>query len=93
MPGTRKKARGDKPMTKTGAAMRIDEPAPSASGQGSAGLGGSSGSASHANGAQAANQSDASAAGGQAAPPSKTVSQVLGEITRYYRYYGDSALN
>lgn len=81
MPGTRKKARGDKPMTKTGAAMRIDEPAPGAAGQASAGLGGSSDSAPHANGAQAADQPGVSAARAQAAPPPKTVSQVLGEIT------------
>lgn len=81
MPGTRKKARGEKRMTKAGAAKRIDEPTLGAAGQASAGLGGASGSAPHANGAQAANQSDASAAGAQAAPPPKTVSQVLGEIT------------
>jgi cytolysin-activating lysine-acyltransferase len=81
MPGTGKKKRGDKRMTKTGAAMRIEEPALGVAGQASAGLGGSSGSAPHANGAQASNQSDASAAGTQAAPPPKTVSQVLGEIT------------
>lgn len=61
--------------------MRVEQPAPSAAGQASVGLGGSSGSGSHPNGAQAANQSDASAAGAQAAPPPKTVSQVLGEIT------------
>jgi cytolysin-activating lysine-acyltransferase len=58
-------------MTKTGAAKRIEEPTPGAA----------PGSAPHANGAQAANPSDASAAGTQAAPPPKTVSQVLGEIT------------
>lgn len=80
MPGTRKKARGDKPMTKTGAAMRIEEPAPGAAEQASAGLGGGSGSGPHVNGAPAANQSDAAAAA-QVAPPPKTVSQVLGEIT------------
>ena len=81
MPGTGKKKRGEKRMTKTGAAMKIDEPPPSAEGQASAGNGGASDGAPHANGAQAANQSDASAAGTQAAPPPKTVSQVLGEIT------------
>ena len=81
MPGTGKKARGDKRMTKTGAAMKLEEPAPSAAAQASTGLGGSSGSGPHANGAQAVNQSDASASGAQAAPPPKTVSQVLGEIT------------
>lgn len=81
MPGTRKKARGEKRMTKAGAAKRIDEPAPDAAGQASVGLGGGSGSAPHANGAQAANESDASAAGAHAAPSPKTVSQVLGEIT------------
>lgn len=75
MPGTRKKARGEKPMTKTGAAMRVEEPSPIAAGPVSAGFG----DAPHANGAPAANQSDA-AAGAQAAPPPKTVSQVLGEI-------------
>lgn len=79
MPGTRKKARGEKRMTKAGAAMRTEEPTLGAAGQASAGLGG--GSAPHANGAQAANQPGASAAGAQAAPPPKTVSQVLGEIT------------
>lgn len=81
MPGTRKKTRGDKPMTKTGAAMQVEEPAQNAAGQASAGLRGSSGSGPHASGTQAANQSDASAAGAQTAPPPKTVSQVLGEIT------------
>ncbi|WP_167407139.1 toxin-activating lysine-acyltransferase [Bradyrhizobium forestalis] len=68
-------------MTKTGAAMRVEEPAPNMAGQASAGLGDASGGAPHANGAQAASQSDASAAGAQAASPPKTVSQVLGEIT------------
>lgn len=81
MPGTGKKARGAKRMTKTAAAMRIDEPALGAAGQASAGLGGGSGSGPHADGAQAASQSDASAARAQPAPPPKTVSQVLGEIT------------
>lgn len=81
MPGTRKKARGEKPMTKTGAAMRIDEPAPGAAGQASAGLGGGSGNGTHASGAQPTKQSDGTAAGAQAAQPAKTVAQVLGEIT------------
>ena len=74
-------ARGGKRMTKTGAAMRVEEPALNAAGQASKGLGGASAGGPHANGAQAANQSDASAAGTQAAPPPKTVSQVIGEIT------------
>jgi cytolysin-activating lysine-acyltransferase len=78
MPGTRKKARGDKRMTKTGAAMRVEEPALSTAGQASAGLGGGSASGSHTSAAHAA-PSEASASA-QAAPP-KTVSQVLGEIT------------
>ena len=81
MPGTGKKKRGEKRMTKTGAAKRVEEPTLGAARQASAGLGGASGSTSHSNSAQAANQSDASAAGAQAAPPPKTVSQVLGEIT------------
>lgn len=80
MPGTGKKTRGVKRMTKTGAAKRIEEPMPDAAAQANAAPGGS-GSAPHANGAQAASKSDASAAGAQAAPPPKTVSQVLGEIT------------
>ena len=81
MPGTGKRKRGEKRMMKTGAAKLIEEPTPGVAGRASASFGGASGSAPHANGAQAANQSDVSAAGTQAAPPPKTVSQVLGEIT------------
>lgn len=58
-----------------------EEPAPSAAGQASAGLGADFDRGPHANDAQAASQSDASAVGTHAAPPPKTVSQVLGEIT------------
>lgn len=81
MPGTGKKTRGEKRMTKTGAAKRIEEPTTGAAAQASAGLGEASASAPHANGAQAANESGASTAAAQAVPPPKTVSQVLGEIT------------
>lgn len=75
MPGTRKKARGEKRMTKTAAAMRGEEPAPGAAEQASAGLGGGSSNGPHGNGAQAASESSAAAAGAQAAPSPKTVSQ------------------
>lgn len=81
MPGTGKTWRGEKRMTKTGAAKRIEEPTPGAAGQASDGLGGAAARAPHANGAQAANESSGSAAAAQAAPPPKTGSQVLGEIT------------
>lgn len=80
MPGTGKKRRGEKRMTKTGAAMRIEEPASGAAGEAGAAPGGIS-DGPHANSTQAANHSDASAAGAQGASPPKTVSQVLGEIT------------
>jgi cytolysin-activating lysine-acyltransferase len=88
MPNTgKKKAHGDKPMNKTGAAKRAEGPlvgeaalkeAIASFGVGAGDTGGSTG-----NGAQAANGTHGAAGSpnAQAAPAPKTVSQVLGEIT------------
>jgi RTX toxin acyltransferase family len=82
MPDTRKSARGAKRMNKAGAAKRTEPPlfGEAALQEALAELGGTPSEASRSN-APHASGNGAAAGQAQAAPPPKTVSQVLGEIT------------
>jgi cytolysin-activating lysine-acyltransferase len=84
VPDTRKSARGAKRMNKAGAAKRVEQPlfGEAALQEALTELGCSSGAASGSDAPRAPGNGSHGAAGqAQVAPPSKTVSQVLGEIT------------